>query len=172
MNGIYGKKVGMTQVFTGKEAIPVTVVKFDGWFVTGIKTLERDGYNAVQVGFLRKKYADKAFSLDFLKNLKKHFLHIKEVKTSNDESFEIGKPINFSDVISISAEQKEKQEIKSIKIENIVKIATAYSRGEINRNFAEHILSTEFDIDNEKINSLLEPENKEVIDNIENKTEN
>ena len=76
---------------------------------------------------------------------------------------------DFSDVISISAEQKEKQEIKSIKIENIVKIATAYSRGEINRNFAEHILSTEFDIDNEKIDSLLGVENKEVIDNIENK---
>jgi len=53
--GILGRKVGMTQIFdaTGK-AIPVTVIEAGPCHVLQIRTLERDGYSAVQLGFLDK----------------------------------------------------------------------------------------------------------------------
>ena len=50
--GILGKKVGMTQVFTDNgELVPVTVIDVTPNVVMQIKTVENDGYNAVQLGF-------------------------------------------------------------------------------------------------------------------------
>jgi len=56
MNGLLGKKVGMTRVFddTGKD-VPVTVIQAGPCYVTQIKTKEADGYRAVQLGFDEKK---------------------------------------------------------------------------------------------------------------------
>ena len=52
IKGLLGRKIGMTQVFgpTG-EAIPVTVIEAGPCVVTQIRTAERDGYEAVQIGF-------------------------------------------------------------------------------------------------------------------------
>lgn len=56
MNGLIGKKVGMTRVFSDTgENIPVTVIEAGPCFVTQVKTEESDGYNAVQLGFDKKK---------------------------------------------------------------------------------------------------------------------
>ena len=53
---ILATKVGMTQVFNeGGELIPVTVLSAGPCVVTQIKTVENDGYDAVQVGFVDKK---------------------------------------------------------------------------------------------------------------------
>ncbi len=56
MIGVIGKKVGMTQVFdeTGR-VVPVTVVQVVPNLVVGVKTAEKDGYNAVLVGVYEKK---------------------------------------------------------------------------------------------------------------------
>ncbi len=56
MPGLLGKKIGMTSVFSadGKN-IPCTVIEVGPCVVTQIKTLEKDGYEAVQVGFMDKK---------------------------------------------------------------------------------------------------------------------
>jgi large subunit ribosomal protein L3 len=52
MKGIIGKKVGMTQIFDEDgSAVPVTVIEAGPCYVTQIKTMERDGYTAVQLGF-------------------------------------------------------------------------------------------------------------------------
>jgi large subunit ribosomal protein L3 len=52
MKGIIGKKVGMTQVFDEQgTAIPVTVIEAGPCYVTQVRTLERDGYTAIQLGF-------------------------------------------------------------------------------------------------------------------------
>lgn len=54
--GILGKKVGMTQVFTESgELVPVTVVEAKPNVVLQVKTVETDGYNAVQLGFDDKR---------------------------------------------------------------------------------------------------------------------
>ena len=56
MPGLIGKKIGMTSVFSadGKN-IPCTVIEVGPCVVTQVKTLEKDGYEAVQVGFQEKK---------------------------------------------------------------------------------------------------------------------
>jgi len=52
MRGILGKKVGMTQLFNDNgQVIPVTIVEAGPCYVTQVKTVETDGYNAVQIGF-------------------------------------------------------------------------------------------------------------------------
>ena len=61
--GILGRKVGMTQVFTKSgKLIPVTVISVEPNVVTQIKTMENDGYEAIQLGFdtKREKLATKA----------------------------------------------------------------------------------------------------------------
>jgi len=52
MKGIIGKKVGMTQVFDAKgNAVPVTVIQAGPCYVTQVRTAEKDGYTAIQLGF-------------------------------------------------------------------------------------------------------------------------
>ena len=56
MQGIIGKKVGMTSVFNENgRNIPCTVLQAGPCVVTQVKTVEKDGYNAVQLGFEEKK---------------------------------------------------------------------------------------------------------------------
>jgi large subunit ribosomal protein L3 len=56
MKGILGRKVGMTQVFTKDGAlIPVTVVEVEPNVVMQVRTPEKDGYSAIQLGVFDKK---------------------------------------------------------------------------------------------------------------------
>lgn len=62
MKGILGKKIGMTQVFTTNgKLIPVTVIEVEPNVVTQIKTVEKDGYDAIQLGTdtIREKLSNK-----------------------------------------------------------------------------------------------------------------
>lgn len=52
---ILGKKIGMTQIFEDGKMIPVTVIEAGPNFVVQKKTTEKDGYNAIQVGFEEKE---------------------------------------------------------------------------------------------------------------------
>ena len=63
MKGILGRKVGMTQVFTEEgKLIPVTVVEVEENVVTQVKTVEKDGYDAIQLGTVtvKEKNSNKA----------------------------------------------------------------------------------------------------------------
>ncbi len=56
MKGILGRKIGMTQVFaTNGRLVPVTVVKVEPNIVSQIKTIDKDGYNAIQLAAIEKK---------------------------------------------------------------------------------------------------------------------
>lgn len=95
--GILGTKLGMTQIFdqeTG-NAIPVTVVQAGPCTITQIKTKETDGYNSIQLGF--KEVKEKALNKPELGHLKKSgaspLRHLKEYKTGDVSSFEIGQSI-------------------------------------------------------------------------------
>jgi large subunit ribosomal protein L3 len=60
VNALIGRKIGMTQVFTETgEAVGVTVLEVGPNYVSQIKTVERDGYEAVQLGFLESKKLSK-----------------------------------------------------------------------------------------------------------------
>ena len=56
MKGILGRKVGMTQLLTESgDVVPVTVIEAGPCYVTQIKTPEKDGYTAIQLGFEETK---------------------------------------------------------------------------------------------------------------------
>ena len=55
MPGLLGKKIGMTPVFSEGKNVPCTVIEVGPCVVTQVKTVETDGYEAVQVGFVDKK---------------------------------------------------------------------------------------------------------------------
>ena len=51
MKAILGKKIGMTQIFQNEKVVPITLVQAGPCKVTQVKTKEKDGYEAVQIGF-------------------------------------------------------------------------------------------------------------------------
>ena len=98
VQGLWGKKIGMTQVFSeDQKVVPVTVIDVAHWFVTQIKTKERDGYDAVQLGCVKRRYADQSFSSSWLQAPTQYFSILKEVHLS-DVSTEIvvGQPADIS----------------------------------------------------------------------------
>lgn len=101
VSGLWGRKIGMTQVFEKDKAIPVTVIDVSDWLVTQIKTEEKDGYNAVQIGCIRPRYADQQFSSDWLKKPKTYFSSLREVELKNkDEQLVVGQPAKFQTVLT------------------------------------------------------------------------
>src|SRR5215471_9882819 len=72
VNGILGKKVGMTQVFDDKGDVhPVTVLKAGPCVITQLKTLAKDGYDAAQIGyvdFIKASKVNKAMTGHFAKS--------------------------------------------------------------------------------------------------------
>ena len=95
MKGILGKKLGMTQIFTeAGNVVPVTVVEAGPVVVTQIKTTEKEGYNAVQVGFVdaKEKSLNKPQKghLAAANVLKKH---LKEFRMDSVEEFTVGQEI-------------------------------------------------------------------------------
>lgn len=95
-NGLWAKKIGMTEVFHGDIVLPVTVVDVSGWYVLQIKTVESDGYHAAQVGHLRSKYQTAGFDQGFLKNLTKHFDHVREVRILTDSNLSVGMEVDYA----------------------------------------------------------------------------
>ena len=95
MKGILGRKVGMTQVFTAEgTVIPVTVVEAGPVVVTQVKTIENDGYNAVQVGFgdakeksLNKPQKGHLAAANVLKK------HLKEFRVEATDAYTVGQEI-------------------------------------------------------------------------------
>lgn len=86
LGSVLGKKIGMTQLFTEKgQVVPVTVIDFSSWFVTQVKTGERDGYAAVQLGLLRNRYKKQTFDTKWIKNKAEYFAHLKEVSVDEKD---------------------------------------------------------------------------------------
>lgn len=101
MNGLWGKKIGMTQFFKEDKVIPVTIINTSNWIVTQVKDKENDGYNAIQVGCLRDKYSNEQFDSTWLKNKKKYFGHIKEIKLKElDQNIQVGKTADFFSILA------------------------------------------------------------------------
>ncbi|NLI60180.1 MAG: 50S ribosomal protein L3 [Clostridiales bacterium] len=95
--GILGKKLGMTQLFTEEgTVIPVTVIEAGPCVVTQIKTQDKDGYNAVQVGYgeIREKLVNKPLKGHFDKADVSYRRYVREFLFDNVEDYEIGQEIN------------------------------------------------------------------------------
>ncbi len=93
---ILATKIGMTQVFDEAGAlIPVTVLQAGPCAVTQIKTVENDGYSAVQVGFsdIREKLVNKPMKGQFDKAGVTYKRYVRELKLDNAEEFTLGQEI-------------------------------------------------------------------------------
>lgn len=93
MKTILGKKIGMTQIFTEDgRMIPVTVVKAGPCVVTQKKTVESDGYNALQIGFgeVKEKRVNKPLAGQFKKINVKPVKYLREVRTDDFGELEPG----------------------------------------------------------------------------------
>lgn len=86
ITSLWGKKIGMTQIFSEQGVVPVTAIDVAQWIVTRIKTKDRDGYDAIQIGRLKDRYAQDAFSADWIKKPGYYFSFIKEVSVSQPVS--------------------------------------------------------------------------------------
>ena len=99
MKGILGRKIGMTQVFSKDgKLVPVTVIEVEPNVVTQVKTVENDGYNAIQLATVsvKEKHSNKA-SMGHTKKANtapKRFL--KEIKGVDTNSYTLGQELTAS----------------------------------------------------------------------------
>jgi len=96
MIGLIGRKVGMTQVFGDQgEAIPVTVLEAGPGTVTEVRTAERHGYAAVQLGFGTNQ--EKRFARPVLGQFKKRNLppsrHLREFRVDDASQYQVGQSL-------------------------------------------------------------------------------
>ena len=114
--GIIAKKIGMTQIFAEDGTlIPVTVLQAGPCYVTQVKTVENDGYEAVQVGFedIREKLVTKPVKGHLDKAGVKCLRLMKEFKFENAGEYELGQEIKadifeVGDKIDVTGKSKGK----------------------------------------------------------------
>ncbi len=113
---ILGKKLGMTQIFTEDGLmVPVTVVEAGPCVVTQVKTEEKDGYQALQVGFndIREKLVNKPLKGHFDKGNTSYKRYLRELKLDNTQDYNVGSELKadiFSagDKVDVSGTSKGK----------------------------------------------------------------
>ena len=94
--GVYGKKLGMTQIFTETGLVdPVTVVEVEPCVVIKKKTVETDGYTALQVatGEVKEKHMNKPLKGQFDKAKIAYKKYIKELRLDNIDEYNVGDEI-------------------------------------------------------------------------------
>lgn len=118
LDSLYAYKEGMATVYNDKgEAIPVTILRYEPWKVSQIKTVENDGYNAVQIaggGTLKLKNSDKA-EMGHLKaaGFDTGVRHVREVRSEKPASCSVGDVISIDslakgDVVKVTSKSKGK----------------------------------------------------------------
>lgn len=98
MKGILGRKVGMTQVIRESgEVVPVTVIEAGPCYITQVRTEERDGYRALQLGFeeTKRKHLTKGQLGHLEKNNLPPLRHLREFRLSSRDKTEY----NIGDVV-------------------------------------------------------------------------
>ena len=114
MRGLIGKKIGMTRVFNVEgRAIPVTVLEVGPCYVTQVKTIENDGYDSVQIGYLESKgkHVNKPMAGHFLKNNVKPTKVLAEFQKVPKFDYKPGQVFNVTlfnegDLVSVSGRSK------------------------------------------------------------------
>lgn len=110
MNGIIGKKIGMTGLFDDRDNyVPCTIIEAGPCYVTQIKTKENDGYDAIQVGFDEKpeRLVNKPLSGHFEKSKVKPQYILGEFKGVDISKYKLGDTIKASifkqgDIVKVS----------------------------------------------------------------------
>ena len=102
--GILGRKIGMTRVYDENgRSIPVTVIEAGPCTILQKKTVQKEGYNAIQLGFLEKKESklNKPEAGHFKRSGGKGFYHVREFRVENPESYEVGQQVTLTEMAAI-----------------------------------------------------------------------
>ena len=140
--GLIGKKIGMTQIFdeTGK-VIPVTVVEAGPCAVTQVKTMENDGYEAIQVGFgdMKVSRVNKPMKGHFDKADVAPKKTLKEFRLDSIEGIEVGSIIKadifeVGEIVDVKGTSKGHGTAGAIKRWNFSRLRMTHGTGPVNRS--------------------------------------
>lgn len=140
---IIGKKIGMTQIFdeATNKVIPLTVVEAGPCVVVQKKTVENDGYSALQIGFgdLRDKLVNKPIKGHFAKADVAAKRTLKEFRLENAESVEVGTVIKadtfeVGDIVDVCGTSKGKGFQGTIKKNNNSRLKETHGTGPVHRH--------------------------------------
>ena len=140
---IIGRKIGMTQIFdeATNKVIPLTVVEAGPCVVVQKKTVENDGYSAVQLGFgdMREKLANKPIKGHFARADVAVKRTLKEFKLDGAEEMEVGailKADTFAegDIVDVSGTSKGKGFQGTIKRNNNSRLKETHGSGPVHRH--------------------------------------
>ena len=114
MRGLIGKKIGMTRVFNSSgQAIPVTVLEVGPCHVTQVKTIENDGYDSVQIGYIEanSKHVNKPTAGHFSKSKVTPTKVLAEFQKVPKFDYKPGQTFNVSlfnegDLVSVTGKSK------------------------------------------------------------------
>ena len=140
--GIIGKKIGMTQIFdeTGK-VIPVTVLEAGPCVVSQKKTVENDGYAAIQVGFgdLKAHRVNKPMKGHFAKGNVAHKRTLREFRLENTDAYNVGDLIKadifaVGDKVDVTGTSKGKGYAGAIKRWGLHRLKETHGTGPVARH--------------------------------------
>ena len=140
--GLIGKKIGMTQIFDEKgNVIPVTVVEAGPCVITQKKTIENDGYEAVQVGFgdVKAQRVNKAMKGHFAKNDVAPKKVLKEFRLENLADVNVGDILKADvfaagDKVDVIGTSKGHGTAGSIKRWNFSRLRESHGTGPVARH--------------------------------------
>jgi large subunit ribosomal protein L3 len=140
--GIIGKKIGMTQIFDEKgKVVPVTVVEAGPCVVSQKKTVENDGYNAVQIGFgdLKPHQVKKPMAGHFAKGNVAPKRTLREFKFEDIDAYNVGDIIKadafaVGDKVDVTGKSKGKGYAGVIKRWNFGRLKETHGSGPVARH--------------------------------------
>ena len=111
---LFGKKMGMTRYFLDEgKSYPVTIIKTGPCVVVQKKTIEKDGYEAIQVGLepQKEKRINKPLRGHFKSAGDRFFKYLKEIRVEKSEEYELGQEVradifSIGDVVRVSGKSK------------------------------------------------------------------
>ena len=113
IEGLIGKKLGMTQIFTERgETVPVTVLEVGPCVVTQVKTTEKEGVQSVQLGWGHKKRLNEP-EKGHLRASGAQSRHLRDMKTEDGDAYTVGQTLDASvfavgDFIDVTGTSKGK----------------------------------------------------------------
>ena len=129
MKAILGRKIGMTQIFTEEgRVVPVTVVESGNNVVLKSKTVESDGYNAVQLGFgeVKEKHVNKPMQGQFKKAGVAPVKFVREMRLSTPTEYKVGDTVGVDifaagELVDVTGKSKGKGFAGGIKRHNFAR---------------------------------------------------
>ena len=142
INAIYGKKIGMTQIFNeDDQVVPVTIIVAEPNKVCQVKTAATDGYEAVQLGFgaIKPKKITKPMGGHFAKLGTEPVRYLREVRVENASEYKTGDlqtVAAFADVkkVDVTGTSKGKGYAGVIKRFNASRLKESHGTGPVHRH--------------------------------------